>query len=45
MRIKLDSVAYEQLNLTRGWHSNIFSTPIFVLSQDESQRTTTEIEG
>ena len=27
----------------KGWHSNIFCTPIFILSQDESQETTTEI--
>ena len=30
---------------SRGWHSNIFYTPIFVLSQDENQGTTTEIAG
>ena len=29
----------------RGWHSNIFCTPIFFLDQDESQRITTEIAG
>ena len=28
---------------SRGWHSNIFCTPIFVLGQDESPGTTTEI--
>ena len=29
--------------LARGWHSNMFCTPIFVLSQDESQGFITEI--
>ena len=28
---------------TRGWHSNILCTPIFVLGQDESQGSITEI--
>ena len=27
----------------KGWHSNIFCTPIFVLGQDESQGSTTKI--
>ena len=31
--------------VTRGWHSDIFCTPIFVLGQDESQGTTTENSG
>ena len=31
------------LILSRGWHSNIFCTPIFILSQDESQGSITEI--
>ena len=30
---------------TRGRHSNRFCTPIFVLGQDESQGTTTELSG
>ena len=30
---------------TRGWYSNIFCILIFVLSQDKSQGTTTEIAG
>ena len=29
----------------KGWHSNIFCNPIFVLGQDESQGTTTENSG
>ena len=33
------------LHSAREWHSNIFCTAIFVLSQDESQGTTTEIVG
>ena len=29
--------------IPREWHSNIFCTPIFVIGQDESQGTTTEM--
>ena len=34
--------AQDYVGGARGWHSNIFCTPIFVLGQDESQGTTTE---
>ena len=31
--------------LSRGWHSNLFCTPIFVLGQGESQGTTAKKSG
>ena len=31
------------LPLDKGWHSNILCTPIFVLGQDESRGSITEI--
>ena len=45
---QIDSYAYENGMsniLPKGWHSNIFCTPIFILGQDESQGTTTEKAG
>ena len=33
---------FRVLDAARGWHSNIFCTPIFLLGQDESQGSITE---
>ena len=37
-----DSLVDHFHHVSRGWHSNVFCTPIFILGQDEHQGTTTE---